>query len=274
MQATHQKFCPLFIPKLKVFYYLCALYINIGMNVIAKLQHTLQILEQSERTGALTLIEKDVVLNNLRDVYAEIKFGVDEIVSTEHVAAKVVAPVVEPTTEPTTEPSEEPEVEVELLFEEDEEDQDPVAEPTVAEPTVTEPTVAEPTVVEAAKAEPKSRHSAILSLYEDKAAPVVGELFGDTPSVADAIACPKAVAQAAPVKTLRNAIGVADKFMMIQELFDGNNEAYEQAIDALEAQTSLDNCLVYIAEHYTWRAQSQAAQLMMELLQRKFGENC
>ena len=115
--------------------------------------------------------------------------------------------------------------------------------------------------------------SAILSLYEDAPAPVIGEQFHEKPSVADSIACPKGVAESAPVSSLRGAIGVADKFMLVRELFDGDADAYERAIDALEEQASFDDCVIYISENFAWRAQAEGTKFMMELLQRRYGEN-
>jgi hypothetical protein len=98
----------------------------------------------------------------------------------------------------------------------------------------------------------------------------VGELFAEQPSVADVIARPKGVAEAAPVASLRGTIGVADRFMLIRELFDGNGDAYDKAIEALDAQPSFDDCVIYITEHFSWRAEREGTKYMMELLQRKF----
>ncbi|MBR2026561.1 MAG: hypothetical protein IKA07_05445 [Alistipes sp.] len=99
----------------------------------------------------------------------------------------------------------------------------------------------------------------------------MGEQFAsEQPSVADTIAPLKGVAESAPLESLRSAIGVADRFMLIRELFDGDAERYNAAIDALDAQPSFDDCLIYIAEHYSWRADREGTKFMMELLQRKF----
>lgn len=98
----------------------------------------------------------------------------------------------------------------------------------------------------------------------------MGEQFHETPSVADAIACPKGVAESTPVVSLRDAIGLADKFMLIRELFDGDSEAYESAIDNLDKQSSFDDCIIFVTENYTWSPNSQATKLMMDLLQRKY----
>ena len=217
-----------------------------------RLQRMSQIVEEAERTGALSDIERDILLAELREAYSELKFGE---VSVERVESEELR--VE---------SEELRVESEIEV--------PIETPIetlVETPTVVEPAVAEaPTtpIVQPAS----SKRSALLSLYEDEPTPVLGEQFHEAPSVADTIACPKGVAESAPVASLREAIGVADKFMLIRELFDGDGDAYERAIDNLEAQASLDDCIIYISENYNWRAQSEATQRVMELLQRKFNE--
>ena len=301
------------------------------MNLKSKLQRMLQIVEDAERVGALADIERDILLAELREAYAELKFGetdnercaakesaaeesAEESIAEESAKESVaeesveelpiipIAPITTMAEEPTEsaesvdeEESDEPEVEVELIFneEDDEEEEEPAVESEpeatepVAEPIVEEPVVAEEPVAEepVAVAEPVAeseefsilntqpstpKRSALLSLYEDAPAPVLGEQFHETPSVADTIACPKGVAESAPVASLREAIGLADKFMLIRELFDGEAEAYDKAIEVLDKQPSFDDCIIYIAENYTWSPNSAATKFLMELLQRKY----
>ncbi len=270
------------------------------MDLKLRLQRMLQIVESAERGGALADIERDILLEELRKAYAELKFGNVECEADE---AAPVTPFI-PAEEESEEESEEKEIEVELLFAEDDEaenaseqeeqeeereeqeeqaqeekEPEPVTEP-VAEPEpiiVPEPTPA-PEPIPAPIAEEldvlteksKNTRSAILSLYGDDPTPVIGESFQEAPSVADVISCPKGVAEAAPIESLGGAIGLADKFMLVRELFDGDNDAYNAAIEALDAQPSFDDCLIYIAEHYTWSSSSEGAKYMMELLQRKY----
>ena len=271
------------------------------MQTKLRLERALQILADVERAGAFSDIERDIVLNELREAYLEVRFA-DKVERVEP-KSEVAAPIM------PAEEEDEPEVEVELLFSEEEEadeeaeaeepivapepiaepepivapEPEPVAEPEpIAEPepvsepepiTEPEPIVApEPVVAEEAKTILSSGQgrSAILSLYDDEPKAVVGELFAEQPSVADVIARPKAVAESTHVESLRSAIGVADRFMLIRELFDGDAEAYNNAIDSLDAQPSFDDCIIYISEHFSWRAEREGTKYMMELLQRKF----
>lgn len=275
------------------------------MDLKLRLQRVLHIVEEAERTGVLSDLERDIVLAELREAYSEVKFGEVECQKTECVN-DVAAPVELPKSEPEVanesevlqddESNDEPEVEFEIIFsEEDEEEEEtadaeetieesqqtvaeePIAEPEpviepdpIAEPAVEEEKVAEEQPIVNAESSVKMPHrSPILSLYEENA-PVLGEQFGEKRAVGDTIACAKGVAESTPVASLREAIGVADKFMIIRELFDGDGEAYERAIDNLENIASLEDCVIYIAENYSWNAQSEGAKFVMELLQRKY----
>lgn len=69
--------------------------------------------------------------------------------------------------------------------------------------------------------------------------------------------------------SLRKMIGINDKFQMIRDLFNGNAASYEQAINALEVFTDLDDALIYIHETYSWNPNSEGVKLLIELLTRK-----
>lgn len=117
----------------------------------------------------------------------------------------------------------------------------------------------------------RTHRSAMYALYEEESAePILGESFSEKRAVADTIPCPKSVAEQTAITSLVGAIGVADRFMLIRELFDGDAEAYDHAISSLDTIGSFDDCMVYIAENYSWRPSSEGAKLLMELLQRKF----
>lgn len=309
--------------KFRIYYYLCRLKKSyIPMELKLRLQRVLQIVEEAERAGAMSDLERDIVLAELREAYSEVKFGME--CAEQKVEQEVVAPLAtqsesEPQPQAEVEEQEEqdnePEVEFEIIYNEEDddeesdevEDESPITEPepvvapepavvpqpvvvpepaVVPQPAVEPAHVAEPTPAVAAKVEERivetnafeselsafsttPRRSAILSLYEDSV-PVVGEQFREAPSVADVISCPKGVAESTPLTSLREAIGVADKFMLISELFGGDSDVYEATISALDVQPSFDDCVIYIAENCSWRAQSEGTKFMMELLQRKF----
>lgn len=99
---------------------------------------------------------------------------------------------------------------------------------------------------------------------------VLGEVINqDVRTLGDTMSAPRKN-YGAPVADLRQAIGINDKFLMIRDLFGGNSVLFDATITALNAQKSLDDCMIYIAEHFAWNPDSESARLVMELLERKF----
>lgn len=68
---------------------------------------------------------------------------------------------------------------------------------------------------------------------------------------------------------LRKAIGINDKFIMLRDLFGGNEAQYNTTIDALNSFTSLDDCMIYIVENFAWNPDSEGAKLIVSLIERK-----
>ena len=93
-----------------------------------------------------------------------------------------------------------------------------------------------------------------------------------TTTLADIIVAPAPLAEeitTARTTTLRKAYGLNDKFLMTRDLFDGDGEAFEEAITALDECESLDDCMIYIAENYEWNPDSEGAKFIMQMLERK-----
>ncbi len=68
---------------------------------------------------------------------------------------------------------------------------------------------------------------------------------------------------------LRKAIGINDKFIMLRDLFAGNEAQYNTTIDALNSFASLDECMIYIVENFAWNPDSEGAKLIVSLIERK-----
>ncbi len=92
-------------------------------------------------------------------------------------------------------------------------------------------------------------------------------------TLADTIAAPAALGEEinhSHIRSLRKAIGLNDKFLMIRDLFGGDGDVYEQTLDALDEFESFDDCLLYIAEnHPEWNPDSEGAKFLTQLLERK-----
>ena len=131
----------------------------------------------------------------------------------------------------------------------------PVAKP-IAEP------VAKPKPVEIPTAKP---------IVEEKTQ-TLADAIPATQTLADVITAPTALAEEinnARVRSLRDGIGLNDKFLMIRDLFDGDGEAYDEAINALDAMETFDDCMIHIIENYAWNPDSEGSKFIMQLLERK-----
>ena len=141
-------------------------------------------------------------------------------------------------------------------------DDEEVAQPEPVAVPVVEPAVeVEEEVVDAPEA---------VVTYTEPAHQVLGEVIEAPTTIADTITPVESVAEVGSIDTLRGAISVVDRFMLIRDLFGDNEVLYEQTIDLLDKMDNLDDCIIYIAENFVWRPSSEGAKLIMDLLQRKF----
>lgn len=104
---------------------------------------------------------------------------------------------------------------------------------------------------------------------------VLGEVINPrVQTLADTIEPPRNVASAlrrkGTVSDLRQAIGINDKFLLIRDLFGGDSDAYDDAMQTLNRFDNLDDCVIYLTENYAWNANSDSVRLLMDLLERKF----
>lgn len=131
---------------------------------------------------------------------------------------------------------------------------------------------------------PQSRVSKVIELDDEpkvaantladaKTVTLADAMAQNSTTLADTIAAPAALGEEinnSHIKSLRKAIGINDKFLMIRDLFDGDGDVYEQTLDALDEFDSFDDCLLYIAEnHPEWNPDSEGAKFLTQLLERK-----
>ncbi len=123
-----------------------------------------------------------------------------------------------------------------------------------------EPTPVKPAA--AASAEPEAERPKTLA---DAISP-------STPTLADTLATPTPLGEEilnSRIASLRDGIGLNDKFLMIRDLFDGDDEAYDEAISALDRLETMDDCMIHIIENYAWNPDSEGSKFIMQLLERK-----
>jgi hypothetical protein len=75
------------------------------------------------------------------------------------------------------------------------------------------------------------------------------------------------------LSNLSEAIGINDKFYYIREIFDGNYEAYLQALSKLENAQNLAEARLMLMSYRTDKSDNQAVRQLLDLVRRKFTGN-
>ena len=107
---------------------------------------------------------------------------------------------------------------------------------------------------------------------EQKVVTLADAIAPTTPTLADTLATPTPLAEEinnGKIHSLTDAIGINDKFLMIRDLFDGDSDAYNEAIAALDEFDNFDDCMIHIIDNYEWNPNSEGAKFIMQLLERK-----
>lgn len=79
--------------------------------------------------------------------------------------------------------------------------------------------------------------------------------------------------QRKPVTDLTNAIGINDKFLLLNELFSGSMEKYNKSIRALNNFSTLLGAKTYLGElqiELQWNCESEAYKKLADLVERRF----
>lgn len=77
------------------------------------------------------------------------------------------------------------------------------------------------------------------------------------------------VLQNKPIVDLTKAIGINDKFLFTKELFNGNAGLYAKSIKQLNDFTDINDALIYIQENFSWDNDNEAASQLIDLIRRK-----
>lgn len=105
-------------------------------------------------------------------------------------------------------------------------------------------------------------------------ATVLGETIGQGgETVADRLqhAAPRRTADVCRGRaaSLREMIGLNDRYLLINELFGGDADLYEETIGRLDGMTSIEDAVIWLNDRFHWDGESAAAQLLSDLLVRK-----
>lgn len=107
---------------------------------------------------------------------------------------------------------------------------------------------------------------------EESVTTLADAMSGSQHTLADTLAGPEPLAEQITHRattSLRDAIGINDKFLLMRDLFDGDEKEYDKAIGELDSFDNLDDCMIHIVENYAWNPNSEGAKFIMQLLERK-----
>ncbi len=236
-----------------------------------KIKHTVEILtkdiqEIEKLVGNLNIstipprIELDLALSKLRNVYellSMIRSDAEQEVSSENIADEKVIETIKL----------EKVIETAMSKEEVIIPQEP--ETIVAEEPVKAEIPKEEPVLVVKKPEPEPPK-------KKKEAAILAEKFNTDNSINDNIASAAKKENVTnkisgqPIEDIGRNIGINDRFLIIRELFDGNNDNYNKLIKQLDASTNAEDALGILKSTFPAESEHEGYQLLTQLTHRKF----
>ncbi len=74
-----------------------------------------------------------------------------------------------------------------------------------------------------------------------------------------------------PLKSIREGIGINDRFLFIKELFRNNSEEYELAIKTLDELPGIEDAVKFLKQNFKWN-KSEAGEKFLLLIKRRFAK--
>ena len=206
-------------------------------------------------------LEKQRLIKNIQAIKAETIMTSEEEIS--HPEEKPIPPVTE---------KEEKSV---LKQKPDEESKPETVEFDIEQPVEKPAEEKQPTK----KLKPETPKQSSLNEKPKETAPEQVDLFTTSPeTLADKLSSEKQKTVADKLShnqqnTLRQFIGINEKFLLINELFNGDLSKYNNAIDELDSMQTPEGANTYLFElqvQYQWEEDSDAYLKIKELLEKKF----
>lgn len=72
------------------------------------------------------------------------------------------------------------------------------------------------------------------------------------------------------IKSITGSLGINDRFYLIRELFNGNEENFRLTLEELDQSHDFNTAHTLLMTKFQWDMESEAAQMLLSLLRRKF----
>jgi len=223
---------------------------------LSKLRHAYEL---------LSMIREDIVLAHIPEQGTPEHAIEPKAETIEHVVEQTKVPVeqvVEPVAEPIVEPVVQAQTEpVKQIIEQIEK---PKPEP---EPVVEKQAVQAEIPMEDLHAEPKGKK---------KEAEILAEKFSNDPSINENIASATKKSDitskiaGTPIDNISRNIGINDRFLIIRELFEGDNDNYSQLITQLDSSGNVEEAISLLKTRFPNAADHEGYLLLTQLVKRKY----
>ncbi|MDD2635791.1 MAG: hypothetical protein PHW82_09860 [Bacteroidales bacterium] len=249
------------------------------LTIKEKIKNVNYILQKTEKDG-LDLIEKDIIMQELRELYTlvnnltvaepNIIKSIDKIQKNDEQAIKkednsagknTNEDIVEFLDSSTIEEEEKAKELVEVVK----------TPTTTRNETVADTSAKQKTV----KPEPKQRN--LFGNNEKNEVVIIGEkLVQNKPSLNESLSTSaqsndiSSKLGQTPISDIKAAIGIGDRFLYIRELFNGNNDEFEENIIHLNSLNSFEEANNYLKEKYNWDYSQETVSNFINVVKRKY----
>lgn len=124
----------------------------------------------------------------------------------------------------------------------------------------------EPVIKVEAKKQPKETDPGILADKYKGSKHFMDEKLHKTHNPSDV----SARMQLKPLEDINKAIGINDRFLFINELFQGDSNLYKKTLDRLNNAANFNDAFNYINDHLDWDMENEHVQKILDLIRRKF----
>ena len=76
--------------------------------------------------------------------------------------------------------------------------------------------------------------------------------------------------QSKPIPNIGSALGINDRFKLINDLFNGDKESFQNTIGILDGASNFNEAFNYISTSFDWDMEDDSVQMLLDLVRRKF----
>ncbi|HOZ31031.1 MAG TPA: hypothetical protein PLL66_08955 [Bacteroidales bacterium] len=246
-----------------------------------KLKNISDFLEKIENKG-FSKIEKDILLQMLRDYYLEVsEFGSQEQINE---SFAIVNKISEP--EAISKPDElekqdyNDNIDLDFVENSDEQKLENVAQEQVSEVKIEDKPVEEVKVKPAetsTQPQVKKIVAEQTSLFgsNNSSGKTIGEQLGNSKTSINEVLAQKTkpadiTSRLKPVTDIKSAIGVGDRFLFVRELFAGNSESFEETVAHLNTLSSYQEANDFLKAKFQWDDSQSTVTSFLNIVKRRY----